>query len=339
MKIWIDILTPKQLLFSEEIVEKLGKNHSILCTSRHYHEVEELAKIRKFKVKFVGKHGKEKRSKLILSNERMQKLTPIIANFAPDLVLSFASPEAARISFGLGINHYVFCDSPHADAVMRLTIPLIQKLFIPKIISKQEFSKFGIDKKNIICYNAIDASITIKRKIMKTKFNFDKKMGKKNILIRLEEKYASYAEKSSRTDKIIDEIIKKFHNENILILARYKEQMNHFKKLYGNKIKIFEMKFDGRQLLKDTDLFIGSGGTMTAEAALSGVPTISFNAIPNRIEEFLVKRKLVLRETSSKKITKLIDSIFSGSNKKNYKNVECILEKMENPVNVLLKYI
>jgi predicted glycosyltransferase len=99
------------------------------------------------------------------------------------------------------------------------------------------------------------------------------------------------------------------------------------------------MKFDGRQLLKDTDLFIGSGGTMTAEAALSGVPTISFNAIPNRIEEFLVKRKLVLRETSSKKITKLIDSILSSTNKKNYKNVENVLEKMENPVNVLLKYI
>ncbi|MGB1878009.1 MAG: lipid-A-disaccharide synthase, partial [Nitrosopumilus sp.] len=34
MKIWIDILTPKQLLFSEPIIEKLGQKHKILCTSR-----------------------------------------------------------------------------------------------------------------------------------------------------------------------------------------------------------------------------------------------------------------------------------------------------------------
>ncbi|NNL57968.1 MAG: lipid-A-disaccharide synthase, partial [Nitrosopumilus sp.] len=36
MKIWIDILTPKQLLFSEPIIEKLGKKLNILCTSRDY---------------------------------------------------------------------------------------------------------------------------------------------------------------------------------------------------------------------------------------------------------------------------------------------------------------
>ncbi|MBT8172741.1 MAG: DUF354 domain-containing protein, partial [Nitrosopumilus sp.] len=57
MKIWIDILTPKQLLFSEPIIEKLGKKHNILCTSRDYNEVSKLAKIRDFDLIFVGKHG------------------------------------------------------------------------------------------------------------------------------------------------------------------------------------------------------------------------------------------------------------------------------------------
>ena len=57
MKIWIDILTPKQLLFSESIIEKLGKKHNILCTSRKYEEVTKLAKIRDFDLIFVGKHG------------------------------------------------------------------------------------------------------------------------------------------------------------------------------------------------------------------------------------------------------------------------------------------
>jgi len=48
LKIWIDILTPKQLLFSEPIIEKLSKKHDLLCTSRDYDEVSKLAKIRNF---------------------------------------------------------------------------------------------------------------------------------------------------------------------------------------------------------------------------------------------------------------------------------------------------
>jgi predicted glycosyltransferase len=40
LKIWIDILTPKQLLFSEPIVERLGKKHELLCTSREYDEAQ-----------------------------------------------------------------------------------------------------------------------------------------------------------------------------------------------------------------------------------------------------------------------------------------------------------
>ncbi|KFM17941.1 Lipid-A-disaccharide synthase related glycosyltransferase protein [Marine Group I thaumarchaeote SCGC AAA799-P11] len=167
MKIWIDILTPKQLLFSEPIIEKLGKKHEILCTSREYGEVKKLAKIRRINLIFIGKHGgKNKTSKLEASIDRMNKITKKIKQFSPDLTISFASPEAARISFGLGVKHIAFCDSPHADAVMRLTIPLIQKLLIPKIISKKEFTKYGIESKNIISYNSIDAAVTINRKSM-----------------------------------------------------------------------------------------------------------------------------------------------------------------------------
>ena len=131
MKIWIDILTPKQLLFSEPIIEKLGQKHEILSTSREYNEVSKLAKIRHLKLIFVGKHGGgDKKNKLSASIDRLEKLSNKIKKFEPDVVISFGSPEAARISFGLGVKHIMFCDSPHANAVMKLTLPFIQKLLI-----------------------------------------------------------------------------------------------------------------------------------------------------------------------------------------------------------------
>ena len=40
---------------------------------------------------------------------------------------------------------------------------------------------------------------------------------------------------------------------------------------FGRKAKIVKMSYDGKHLLKNTDVFIGSGGTMTAESALLGI--------------------------------------------------------------------
>ena len=299
MKIWIDILTPKQLLFSEPIIEKLSKKHDLLCTSRDYDEVSKLAKIRNFDLIFVGKHGGgDKKTKLKASIDRMGKLSNKIKTFSPDIVISFCSPEAARVSFGLGIKHIAFCDSPHANAVMRLTLPLIQKLLIPFTIPKNEFSKYGIDEKNIIQYKAIDAVVTMKRKIdQKAKLPF-KKNHKKNILIRIEEEEASYTSKSSKAIQIIENITNEFSDENIVVLGRYEKQIKNLQKIIGKKAKIVKMSFDGKHLLNNTDVFIGSGGTMTAESALMGIPTISYNAVPNIIEEFLVKKQLVRRETN-----------------------------------------
>jgi predicted glycosyltransferase len=340
LKIWIDILTPKQLLFSESIIEELGEKYDILCTSRDYNEVSKLAKIRNFDLIFVGKHGgSERQTKLKASIYRMRKLSKKIEMFAPDIVISFCSPEAARISFGLGIKHVAFCDSPHADSVMRLTLPLIQKLLIPHNIPKKKFVKYGIDEKNIIQYKAIDAFVTIQRKIDEEVVLPFKNKHKKNILIRLVEEEAAYTSKSNKIIPIIKKIINEYGDENVIILGRYSEQIKNLQKITGKKIKIIEMSYDGKHLLNNTDVFIGSGGTMTAESALMGIPTISYNAVPNIIEGFLVKKKLIQRETNPDKISNKINKIFASSNKENQKRAEKMIRQMEDPIQKLKKII
>ena len=340
MKIWIDILTPKQLLFSEPIIEKLGQKHDILCTSRRYNEVTKLAKIRHFDLIFVGKHGGgDKKSKLKASIERIEKLSKKIKNFEPDVVISFGSPEAARISFGLGIKHIMFCDSPHANAVMKLTLPLIQKLLIPYVIPKKEFSKFGINEKDIVQYKAIDAVVTMQRKINQNIISPFKNNNKKNILIRVEEEEASYTSKSSKIIPIIKKIANDYKDENIIVLGRYTQQIINLQKIMGKKIKVIKMSFDGKYLLNDTDVFIGSGGTMTAESALMGIPTISYNAVPNIIENFLVKKSLVKRETNPKKVSNEIKRIFARKNDQNQKRAKKVVKQMEDPIEKLIKII
>ena len=340
MKIWIDILTPKQLLFSEVIIKKLGKKYNLLCTSRRYEEVSKLAKIRNFDLKFVGKYGGgTKEGKFFAGVERIRILSNKIKQFSPDLVLSFCSPEAARISFGFGIRHIAFCDSPHAEAVMRLTLPLIDKLLIPKIIPKNEFVKYGINPENIIPYNTIDASVLIQRKIVEEKRLPFRVNSRKNILVRLEEEESAYAKKSNQSKIILQKIVKDFPKENIVVLARYPKQIQKIEKIASENVRILGMSYDGKLLLKNADIFIGSGGTMIAEAAILGIPTISYNAVPNRIEKYLVKMALVKRIENADDIPNALRKILVEPSKKNTAKIKSLQKMRYDPIQKLIEVI
>jgi uncharacterized protein len=337
LKIWFDILTPKQLLFFAPMVDKLSKNHKILCTSRDYREVVELSKIKSIDLISIGKHGgSTKKGKLHSSIQRMNHLLGVISKFSPNLTISFCSPEAARISYGMGIKHIAFSDSPHAEAVMRLSVPLVQKLLIPWVIPKNEFVKYGISKKNIIYYKAIDASVIVKEKSEIKSVNVDRT--KKTIIIRPEESEAAYILEKIESDNIIHEVSKESESHNIIVLTRYISQKNRLKEKFGKKITIMDKVVDGKSLLNVTDLFIGSGGTMTAEAALMGVPTISYDAVPNYIEKYLVHVGLVKRETNPKKISILIKKMLNES-KANKERAKTILASMEDPYLKLVEAI
>ena len=338
LKIWFDVLTPKQLLFFEPMIKRIKKNHTVLCTSRDYKQVTHLAKIRDLKLGIVGKHGGSKRhDKVNASLHRAKSLSLRIKEFSPNITVSFCSPEAARVSYGLGIDHICFSDSPHATAVMRLVIPLVQKLLIPWIIPKKEFTKFGINNKDIISYRAIDAAITAKRKILKNSKNMYKKNRRKAILVRVEEEYASYSTKKRPAIPIIKEIIKNFSDEEIVVMGRYTSQVRHLEQTFGRKIRVLSNVVDSKILLENADIFIGSGGTMTAESALLGIPTISYNAIPNIIETYLVKKKLVIRETNPKRIVNSIKKILMLSNLETKKRSKKVLDSMEDPYPILVK--
>lgn len=314
------------------MIQKLSKKHKILCTSRSYKQVADLAKIKKVDLRYVGRHGGSTREgKLISSIDRMHALVDIIVKFSPDYTVSFCSPEASRISYGIGVKHLAFSDSPHAEAVMRLSVPLVQKLLIPWIIPKTEFIKFGISKENIIQYKAIDAAVIVKQ-ITKTKeINFSS--NKKTIVIRPEETEAAYVNQKFTSDDIIKQISEEFQDYNIIVLPRYVSQKTRMKNKFGKKIKIMNM-VDGKTLLAKTDLFIGSGGTMTAEAALMGVPTISYDAVPNFIEKYLVHTRLVKRERDPKKISKLAEKLLQDK-KIIAKRSKVILMSMEDPFDKL----
>lgn len=318
------------------MIRHLQKRNRIICTSRNYREVVALAKLKRMRIEFVGKHGGvDRTAKLDASLDRMRRLSGIIQKFGPDITISFCSPEAARISYGLGIRHIAFCDSPHAEAVMRLSVPLVQKLLVPWLIPKKEFTKFGIDRKDIIPYRAVDASVIVRH----TKLQKRKTRIRKNILIRVEEEQASYAEKGrARVPEIIENIASRFADQNVLVLPRYRSQITALRKKFGSRIKILDRVVIGGSLLQDVDVFVGSGGTMTAEAALLGVPTISYNAVPNLVQDYLVRKKLILLQSDPGKIASLVARMLHSENR-TQSRAKGVMSSMEDPLAKLVRII
>jgi hypothetical protein len=349
LKIWFDILTPKQLLFSEPIIQRLKKNHNILCTSRKYNQVTDLAKIRKQKLVIIGKHGgAKKHDKLTASLNRSKSLVKKINTFLPDVTLSFCSPEAARVSYGLGIPHICFSDSPHATAVMKLSLPYANKLLIPWIIPKGDFKNMGIEPKNIIQYKTIDAAQITKQKVFFGCGTDINSREWKTILIRTPEDEAAYLSKQSDIVDIIKKIKKDFFGCHITVLTRYKKQADLLKKKFSksaqSKFQIVSKVVDGGKMLMDSDVFVGSGGTMTAESALLGVPTISYNATPNRIEDYLVSKKIVTRCMTPNKVTEKIAHVFQLASNRGevYERtrrlrIKKFVNSLEDPYPILLK--
>src|SRR4029078_11562735 len=145
-------------MFFKHAVDILkAKNHELLSTGRNYRECVKLSKLKKFDLKLVGRYsGISKYDKLRASSSRIFSLAKEIHKFQPDLCISFSSPEAARVAFGLGIPHITFSDSPHAQPVKKLTIPFVNSLLCPWIIAFSEWTNFGIHRKHIVRYRGLD---------------------------------------------------------------------------------------------------------------------------------------------------------------------------------------
>jgi hypothetical protein len=219
-------------------------------------------------------------------------------------------------------------------AVAKLSVPICDRLFCPWIIPYKAWLYLGINREKITRYRAIDPVVWVKREMEKIKecrgwsTTRSKKNKKKQftILIRPEEAKASYITDNKNLKNslaLIDSIVKNFSlYSQVLILGRYQDQIDFFKQRYENKVQILENVVDGISLLRKIDLFIGAGGTMSAEAALLGKPVISIAPISFYVENFLIRWGFVKKIRNEKELTRYTHNIFSKikNEKKDFKN-------------------
>ena len=351
MKVLIDILTPKQGMLFSKLSERLRKEgHQTFETTRQYREAIQLLNMKGIKARVVGQHGGETlEGKLKASVERTLELARITEELHPDVAVSFSSPELARVAFGLKTPHICLNDSPHAEAVARLTIPLATHLLTPEIIPKNAWTKYGIPPGKITQYKALDVWAWLKdfrpNERILSQLNIDK--SKPIVVFRTEESQASYLlGKTSKAPVIvplIEKLLKSKADFQAVAVPRYETQIAFLKEKLGKKVVITESIIDTPSLLYYASVFVGAGGTMTQEAALLGVPTFScYPGKPFIIENYLVRKRLTIRETDTNKIKKLILKILAdpkSARKKQAKRAKKLTDTFEDPLDAAIRVI
>jgi len=351
MKIWFDILTPKHVLFFEPLYRQLAiGGHDLLITTRRYREAVEALQLRKLPFQIVGAHGGgTKIGKLLASGVRVVKLARIIDEWKPHTAISFSSPEASRVAFGLGVPHVAANDSPHSWRVARLSIPLSDYICSPWIFTRQVWLDYGALPDRIVLYKALDAAAWLKRlrpnpAVLK---KLSLKKDKPIILLRTEESFASYLEGKSRDDKpvigpVVEKLLRMKLDSQIVISTRYGRQAPVLRKEFGNKVHVVDHIVDSTSLLHYSTAFIGSGGTMTVEAALLGRPAIScFPGDKPLYIKYLEREGLVKTIRSPERIAATLAKLLSSETelKEQERRGTALLHKMEDPISIISKVV
>jgi uncharacterized protein len=347
LKIWIDILTPKQTLFFEPLYREMSSDgHQLLITTRTYREAEQALQLRHLPYRVVGEHGGgTPYGKLVAGANRIGKLAQMIEKWGPDTAVSFSSPDAARVAFGLGVPHVSANDSPHSRFAARLSIPLSTYVCSPWIIPTENWLSFGAPKNGIFRYRALDAVAWLRRNkpnptVLK-QLSLD---GEKPIIVfRTEESFAAYLAGRSDDSKpvvgpVIAEILKRRLDVQLVVSTRYGRQAPVLRQKFGSKVRVIDRVIDTTSLLHYTTAFIGSGGTMTIEAALLGKLAVScFPGEKPLYIKYLEQKGLVKTILDPKRIANTLERALSSQEEldRQKKRGKALFRWMEDPISVL----
>lgn len=319
MKIWYDGGTGKQVRYGAAIAKRLrAEGHEMILTTRSHPDTLPLAESLGEKYSVVGRYN-PKTLQTRLKNGTMRQLSfcKAFEKDAPDVAVSHGSVDQARVAFGLGKTILLTVDTPYADAVHKLTLPLSKYIVMSKAIPPKIIQKYTVDAE-IISFDGVDEVAWVKDFKPYAKYDFDNPL----IVVRQFETKAVYA-KNAAVDMV--SLAKKLTKlGTVVFLSRY-----HRRPIKG--LVVPNGFIDSLSLVAQADLFVGVGGTITREAALQGTPAISVNILKGQhVNDFLQQKGFPIFKSELAEVPKLAEKLVGSKN-----SVKHLSAKLANPVDII----
>lgn len=315
LKVWCDACTGKHIRYSVAIAKRLRSiGHKVVLTTRKHPDTLALANLLGENFIVVGDYNAvSPQSKLKESVNRESVFLEMFKRDVPDVALAHGSVELCRVAFGLKVPIVLTHDTPHAEAVNKLTVPLTNVLLVSKAIHYSNPSP-----ENVVQFDGVDEVAWIQNFKSQAKYDYEKPL----IVVRQLEAKASYAE--AKTDLTEMLALKLCCLGTVVFLPRYGKQPKP-------GLIVPKSFMDAASLVAQADLMVGAGGTICREAALQGTPTIVIPILPRiQVNDYLSKKGFPIFTVSPSETMQYAKRLLGER-----RDVKKLLLELENPVDVL----
>jgi uncharacterized protein len=301
MRVWVDLANSPHPLFFEPIgrlLEDLG--HEVVVTARDNAQTVELAREVWPAAEVVGGASPRSRvGKVAILADRVRLLRRFAIRERPNVALShnsYAQVVAARM---LGIPAVTAMDYEHQPA-NHVAFRLASFIFLPEALRGSEVVSQGASPAKTRFYDGL------KEELYLGEFTPDpgvlERLGVQRsdetviVVARTAPSRAAYHRFENVLFADVLELLEAEDGVHCVVLPRHRDEHEELAAIGGGRLIIPQAAVDSRSLMAAADLVVGAGGTMTREAALLGIPTLTlFGGRPAAVDHWLEQRGLLRR--------------------------------------------
>jgi predicted glycosyltransferase len=280
VKVWIDLAnSPHPLLFAPVARRLEALGHTIALTARDNAQTVELANERWDGVPVIGGASPEGgAAKAAAMLRRVRELVDWARMERPAVALSHNSYGQILAARRLGIRTVTAMDFEH-QPLNHLAFRLADRVLLPEALRAVRMRRKGATPEKTWFYPGLKEEIYLgdfepERQVLE-RVGIDPSPDTVLVVVRTPPSRAIYHRFDNPLFVEVLRAVAQQPEARLVVLPRHPEQRRSIAALGLPGLRVPERAVDSRSLIRAADLVIGAGGTMTREAALLGVPTVS----------------------------------------------------------------
>lgn len=312
MKVWIDLSnSPHALLFAPVARHLEGLGHSVFVTARDNAQTVELGRNYWPSLEVFGDESPGGRiAKARSLAGRISALHGVARHERPDVALShnsYAQIVAAKLA---GIRTVTAMDFEFQPA-NHLAFRLADRVLLPEALRSNLVKRQGAAHRKTRYYPGLKEELYLgdfrPDDGVLSRVDAGRARDRLLLVMRTPPSRALYHRFGNPLFEDVLRLVGADKDALCVVLARHPEQRETLAQLAMPSVVAPPSTVDARSLMYAADLVVGAGGTMTREAALLGVPTVSvFCGTVPAVDRVLIQRGLMRRIASANEILPLV---------------------------------
>lgn len=300
MKIWFDADNGPHVLVMKPLAEELQRRgHTVKFTARDRANTCELLDLYGFEYEKVGgPYGKSTIKKVVGTLRRALQLKKTMKHWNADISFGHGSRSLPIASKMLKVPSITMYDYEWVSP--SIFNKFCTKILIPDAITKERAAEAGIDLEKVEFYPGFKENLYLNNIQPDPQIIDELKLKENKIKVLLRPPATTAHYHNPEADEILNALLNKLLTNpevQLIWIPRTEDQNELVKGNHKAEVIVPTRVYSGPQLILAMDMIIGGGGTMTREAAILGIPSVSFfrgrrGAVDDKLEA-LKRLKLI----------------------------------------------